>query len=77
MENKSYAAFLSKKFGFTICSDFSWNTNFRISRDNPIRSPGLHLQVGVIRVLSFLKPYGNDLEHQKHNDGGTVLSHIR
>ena len=22
MENKSYAAFLSKKFGFTICSDF-------------------------------------------------------
>ena len=24
MESKSYAAFLCKKFGFTICSDFPW-----------------------------------------------------
>lgn len=36
MENKSYAAFLSKKFGFTICSDFLGNTEVRISLGHPI-----------------------------------------
>ncbi len=35
--------------------------------------------VAFLRLRESLQTstYGNDLEHQKHNDGGTVLSHIR